>query len=172
MKFFFQFLVFSLVLAKSSSNMTKKHKNIPQFPFFKKLWHMISPFGISQWYFKILSFLTKWELFNNFTLFGHVWTRFNQCKWKKQKLGKKISWFLTPPEGPSFYPHISALGWLIKNRLDDPKSMPGGTKHAKFHDSTMFRLGCRGGGLLKGVAHLLFGSNLYRDFLGAITCAA
>ena len=50
--------------------------------------------------------------------------------------------------------------------------MPGGTKHAKFHDSTMFRLGCKGGGgLLKGVAHLLFGSNLYRDFLGAITCA-
>ena len=40
--------------------------------------------------------------------------------------------------------------------------MPLGTKHAKFHDSTMIRLGCRGGGLLKGVAHLLFGSHLYR----------
>ena len=80
---------------------------------------------------------------------------------KTRNLKKKFSWFLTPPEGPSLYPHISALGWLIKNRLDDPKSMPLGTKHAKFHDSTMIRLGCRGGGLLKGVAHLLFGSHLY-----------
>ena len=51
--------------------------------------------------------------------------------------------------------HISASRTKFKNRLGGPKSSPLGTYHAKFGISSMFRLGCRGGGS-KMLLHILY----------------
>ena len=52
----------------------------------------------------------------------------------------------------------------FKNRLGSSKSSPLGNYHAKFGVSSMFRLGCRGGGWFENAAaHLIFGENLYID---------
>ena len=73
-----------------------------------------------------------------------------------------VLWFSTSPGVFSLYPHISALGWHIKNRPDDPKTMPPVTYHAKFQVSIMIRIGCRGGWVNKPYTQFIFGRNLYR----------
>ena len=45
--------------------------------------------------------------------------------------------------------NISASRTKFKIRLDGSKSSPLGNYHAKFGVSSMFRLGCRGGGVVR-----------------------
>ena len=64
---------------------------------------------------------------------------------KMKKNRRKVFLHFCPPGVPPPMPHKSALGQLIKNRLDGPTIKPKISVHAKFQVFTMIRLGCRGG---------------------------
>ena len=53
--------------------------------------------------------------------------------------------FFTPLGVPPTYPQNLGLGADIKNRLDEPKSMPLESMHAKNEIPTIIRIGYRGG---------------------------
>ena len=62
---------------------------------------------------------------------------------------------MTPLGVPPTYPQNLGLGADIKNRLDEPKSMPLESMHAKNEMPTIIRIGCRGGRFEKAAYHLL-----------------